>query len=297
MKDKKTLVALTLGFILISPFLLTKTYAKTAKEKTSESSGRLTVIARSMFVDPLKDILFEYYKRHPETLLTLKTGEDEFITDLIAAQSDYDVFIGIDQSQAFEYQQQKLVRKTYLFAVEQLALYAPYEKVQDLDILKLQTGKISILDPNISILGKASLEVLRAYDMEGLLKDRIIYAKNLDEHFRNLETKKAEAGFFPYSFLHKKKLVQTQETLLLPKSLHSTIAYSVMINSKADIDAEKLVTDLIALASKQATSKYGFADITSLEAKPRPKKIKVDDYYPSANKSKGSNIISVPIHK
>lgn len=296
MKTYKTLVALILALLLISP-----TYGKNSPsygaKKPQESSGRLTVIARDNFVAPLKDILVSYYKRHPETLLTLKTGDDEFIEDLISEQKDYDVYIGIPQSQAFEFQQQKLVRKTYLFAVEQLALYAPYEKVQDLEILTLQTGKISILDPSIHQIGKAAMESLQAYQLDQKLKDRIIFARDMDEHFRNITSKTAEAGFFPYSYLHKKKLIDTKETWIVPSSTHQMVAYSLMINSKADADAEKLVIDLIGLASKKATSKYGFADIASLEEKPRPKKIKIDDYYPSANKSQGSNIISVPIHK
>lgn len=298
-KSLKSLMALALSLVLINPVFANE-YTKNNKfgaKKPLESSGRLTVVAREMFVEPLKDILFEYYEKHPENLLTLKTGADEFITDLIAGQKDYDVFIGIPQSQAFDFQQEKFVRKTYLFAVEQLALYAPYEKIQDIEILKLQTGKISILDPATHDIGKASMQALQAYELDKELKDRIIFAKTLDEQYRNITSKKAEAGFFPYSFLHKKKLVDTKETWIVPNSVHQNVAYSVMINTKADPDAEKLVEDLIGLASKQATSKYGFADISSLDPKPRPKKIKIEDYYPSANSNKGDNIISVPIHK
>lgn len=296
MKTYKTLVALALALLLISP-----TYGKNSPrygaKKSQEPSGRLTVIARDSFVAPLKDILVNYYKRHPETLLTLKTGDDQFIEDLISEQKDYDVYIGIPQSQAFEFQQQKLVRKTYLFAVEQLALYAPYEKVQDIEILKLQTGKISILDPSIHPIGAASIQSLEAYGIYESLKDRIIFAQDMSEHFRNITSKTAEAGFFPYTYLHKKNLIKTRETWIVPNSTYQMVAYSVMINTKADADAEKLVIDLIGLASKRATSKYGFADIYSLEEKLRPKKIKIDDYYPSANKNQGNNIISVPIHK
>lgn len=123
-----------------------------------------------------------------------------------------------------------LVSKVELLAVGRLALWAPGETSRSLNVLKLQTKPIAMVN-KASAYHDAVNEALQSVELDLIVKSRLTPLGLFDDVYEKVAQKEFTSGFLPYSHLVEAGIQKRKDVLLINAGMHAAITHGLALTS------------------------------------------------------------------
>lgn len=233
-------------------------------QTTSAQSSNLTISAAISLKDSLEEIKNLYQKRNPKAQITCNFGSSGSLQQQIEQGAPVDIFISAANKQmnALETKNFLLTGFRRKLITNQLVLITPKnEKIVNnfQDLTKPGITKIALGEPKSVPAGKYAEEVLNYFKIFDLVKNKLIYAKDVRQILTYVETENVNAGFVYLTDAKTSKKVRI--AIKTPKESHAPIVYSIAIlkDSKNPDMAKAFYIFLNSNSSKTIFKKYGFS--------------------------------------
>jgi len=124
------------------------------------------------------------------------------------------------------------------------------------DLLKSDYKKIAIADPSHAPYGLAAKQTLEKFGLWDKLKDKMIYAKDIQHSLSLLNTGNVEAAFISLSVVNTKKV----NFYLAEDKLHAPLKQSIAVvkGTKKEVEARKFIRFVNGTEGRKIMIKYGF---------------------------------------
>jgi len=235
--------------------------------RTSPRSGsaspkpELTVAAAANLTDVFQQIGPQFEAQtgiHP-TFSFASTGP---LTQQIENGAPFDVFAAADSQHVEELDTKKLLvaGSRAVYAVGVLALWippsskAPVGRIADLASPGVHV--IAVAKPELAPYGEATIETLRKLRLWDRVKDRIVYAENINIAKQYGTSNNADAVFTAYSLV----IHENGQVIPVDSTLHQPIdqELGIVASSKHVDEARKFVAFLLTGGGKSILASYGY---------------------------------------
>jgi molybdate transport system substrate-binding protein len=222
-------------------------------EITIAAAANLTEVAQTLGSE------FEAQtKIHP----VFSMGSTAQLTSQIESSAPFDVFLAADAEHVDKLDHEGLLKpgSSAVYVVGVLALWIPpgsHAQVSKLEDLKGSDVKvIALANPKLAPYGAASVEALQHAGIWDTVKDKIVYAENINMAKEYGTSKNADAVFTAYSLLLKEpgKVIQVDE------ALHQPIVQKLGIVARSQHieDAQKFTRFVLGDPGRAILMRYGY---------------------------------------
>lgn len=224
----------------------------------------LTISIAATLKDAMEEIKLLYGKHNPKVNLIYNVAASGTLQQQIEQGAPFDIFFSGGSQQMDVLEQKGLLlkgtRKNLL--KNRMVLIVPKNSITITDIKDLTSDrvkKIAVGEPRSTTIGKSSEEVLTSLSIQERVKPKAIYAKDVRQVVRYVESGNVDAGivFYPDAkSSHLVKLVQT-----IPENHYSPIVLPIAVlkGSKNVKAAEDFIEFLSVDQAKTVFKKRGFA--------------------------------------
>lgn len=124
------------------------------------------------------------------------------------------------------------------------------------DLLKTEFKKIAIANPDHAPYGVAAKEALESMGLWDQLKDKLVYAKDIQDTLTMIKTGNVEAGFISLSVVNKDEV----NFLLFDDKLHNPLkqAIAVVKTTQHEQEARDFIKFVNGEQGREIMKKYGF---------------------------------------
>jgi molybdate transport system substrate-binding protein len=189
-------------------------------------------------------------------------GSTAQLTTQIENSAPFDVFLAADAEHVDKLDHEGLLApgSSAVYAVGVLALWIPASskaQISKLEDLKASDVKvIAVANPKLAPYGAASVEALQHAGIWDAVKDKIVYAENIDMAKQYGTSKNADAVFTAYSLVLKEagKVIQVDE------ALHQPIVQKLGIVARSQHldDARKFISFVLGEPGRAILTRYGY---------------------------------------
>ena len=184
------------------------------------------------------------------------------LTQQIENGAPFDVFAAADSQHVDELETKKLLlpgsRAVYARGV--LALWippqskAPIERIED--VASPEVHVIAVANPELAPYGEAAVETLRKLGIWDRVKDRIVYAENINIAKQYGTSRNANAVFTAYSLV----IHENGRVLPVDDALHQPLdqELGILASSQHAEEARKFVAFLLGGDGKKVLASYGY---------------------------------------
>ncbi len=232
-------------------------------QTTSAQSSNLTISAAISLKDSLEEIKNLYQKRNPKAQITYNFGSSGSLQQQIEQGAPVDIFISAANKQMNSLETKNLLltgSRRKLITNQLVLITSKNEKIVNnfQDLTKPEITKIALGEPKSVPAGKYAEEVLSHFKIFDLVKNKLIYAKDVQQILTYVETENVNAGFVYLTDAKTSKKVRI--AMKAPKESHSPIVYSIAIlKNSENLDAAKTFDKFLnSNLSKTIFKKYGF---------------------------------------
>jgi molybdate transport system substrate-binding protein len=222
-------------------------------EITIAAAANLTEVAQTLGSE------FEAQtKIHP----VFSMGSTAQLTSQIESSAPFDVFLAADAEHVDKLDRTGLLTpgSSAVYAVGVLALWIPPSSkahINKLDDLKAGDVRvIAVANPKLAPYGAATVEALQHAGLWDTVKDKIVYAENINMAKEYGTSKNADAVFTAYSLLLKEpgKVIQVDE------ALHQPIVQKLGIVARSQHidDAKKFTGFVLGERGRAILMRYGY---------------------------------------
>lgn len=231
------------------------------KNTTAKTGVKITVAAAADLALAFKEIGALYEK---------KTGNEAQITfsssgtarEQIANGAPYDVYASanikfVDDLIA----QDKIIADSKeLYAIGRIGaatlVKSPLQVKETGDLLKPEFKKIAIANPDHAPYGLAAKEALVSMGLWDKLKDKLVYAKDIQDALTMIKTGNVEAGFISLSVVNRDEV----NFLLFDDKLHNPLnqAIAVVKTTQHEQAARDFIKFVNGEQGREIMKKYGF---------------------------------------
>lgn len=204
-------------------------------------SQSIKVAVASSFTPILKDIV-SLYSTKSTVDIKIISGSSGKLYAMISNGAPFDLFLSADSDKA-----QKLVSRgiavkpsLYTYAIGKLVLWSNGPYIKDLNLILKKTSVIktlSIANPKLAPYGKAAKEVLESFQVEKLLRNKIIMGENVSQVYNFVLSKNVIQGFIPLSLAIKGKL-DPRSYWVIPQKFYNQITQQLVILKRSKVQRE-----------------------------------------------------------
>jgi molybdate transport system substrate-binding protein len=245
----------------ITALLIILAFWATACQLAVSAPAEITVAAAANLTQVAQTLGSEFEaqtKIHP----VFSIGSTAQLTTQIENSAPFDVFLAADADHVDKLDHAGLLTpgSSAVYAVGVLAMWIPpgsKAQISKLDDLKASEVKvIALANPKLAPYGAASVEALQHAGIWDAVKDKIVYAENIDMAKQYGTSKNADAVFTAYSLVLKEagKVIQVDE------ALHQPIVQKlgIVARSQHGDDARKFTAFVLGDAGRAILSRYGY---------------------------------------
>jgi molybdate transport system substrate-binding protein len=222
-------------------------------EITIAAAANLTEVAQTLGSE------FEAQtKIHP----VFSMGSTAQLTSQIENSAPFDVFLAADAEHVDKLDHAGLLRpgSSAVYAVGVLALWIPaasqahITKLEDLRASDVKV--IAVANPKLAPYGAATVEALQHAGIWDAVKDRIVYAENINMAKEYGTSKNADAVFTAYSLVLK----EPGKVLQVDEALHQPIVQKLGIVARSQHieDAQKFTRFVLGDSGRAILMRYGY---------------------------------------
>jgi molybdate transport system substrate-binding protein len=220
---------------------------------TVAAAANLTEVSRTLWME------FESQtKIHP----IFSFGSTAELTTQIENSAPFDVFLAADAEHVDKLDGEHLLvpGSSAVYAVGVLALWIPPASkahIEKIDDLKGNDVKvIALANPKLAPYGAAAVETLQHAGIWDQVKDKIVYAENINMAKQYGTSKNADAVFTAYSLVFK----ESGKAIQVDESLHQPIVQKlgIVAGSKHRDAAQSFVTFVLTGAGRDILVRYGY---------------------------------------
>jgi molybdate transport system substrate-binding protein len=246
---------------------ITTNHLQIFKETTTPTKS-LTISIAATLKDAMEEIKLLYGKHNPKVNLIYNFAASGTLQQQIEQGAPFDIFFSGGSQQMDALEQKGLLldgtRKNLL--KNRMVLIVPKNSTTVTDIKDLTSDrikKIAIGEPRSTTIGQSSQEVLTSLSIQDRVKAKAIYAKDVRQVVRYVESGNVDAGLVFYPDAKSSRLVKLVQ--IIPENHHSPIILPVAVlkGSKNAQAAKDFIQFLSIDQAKTVFKKQGFA-ISSL---------------------------------
>jgi molybdate transport system substrate-binding protein len=197
-------------------------------------------------------------KIHP----VFSIGSTAQLTTQIENSAPFDVFLAADAAHVDKLAGENLLApgSSAVYAVGVLAMWippgtkAPINKLEDLKLSDVKV--IAVANPKLAPYGAATVEALQHAGIWDAVKDKIVYAENIDMAKQYGTSKNADAVFTAYSLVLK----EAGKVIQVDGALHQPIVQKLGIVARSQHieDAQKFTRFLLGPPGRAILARYGY---------------------------------------
>jgi len=245
----------------ITALLVILAFWATACQLAVSAPAEITVAAAANLTQVAQTLGSEFEaqtKIHP----VFSIGSTAQLTTQIENSAPFDVFLAADAEHVDKLDHEGLLTpgSSAVYAVGVLAMWIPpgsKAQISKLDDLKASEVKvIALANPKLAPYGAASVEALQHAGIWEAVKDKIVYAENIDMAKQYGTSENADAVFTAYSLLLKEagKVIQVDE------ALHTPIVQKlgIIARSQHSDDAQKFTRFVLGDTGRAILTRYGY---------------------------------------
>jgi molybdate transport system substrate-binding protein len=222
-------------------------------EITIAAAANLTEVAQTLGAE------FEAQtKIHP----VFSFGSTAVLTTQIENSAPFDVFLAADAEHVDKLDQEKLLApgSNAVYAIGVLAMWIPpgsqahLSKIEDLKAADVKV--IALANPKLAPYGAAAVETLQHSGIWDQVKDRIVYAENINMAKQYGTSKNADAVFTAYSLVLK----EAGQVIQVDESLHAPIVQKlgVLARSQHRDWAQSFTSYVLTGGGRAVLARYGY---------------------------------------
>jgi molybdate transport system substrate-binding protein len=243
-----------------APLIIVAFWA-TVCQLASSAPPEITVAAAANLTELTQTLGSEFEaqnKIHP----VFSIGSTAQLTTQIENSAPFDVFLAADAAHVDKLAGEGLLApgSSAVYAVGVLAMWIPpgsKAQINKLEDLKLSDVRvIAVANPKLAPYGAATVEALQHAGIWDAVKDKIVYAENIDMAKQYGTSKNADAVFTAYSLVLKEagKVIQVDE------ALHQPIVQKLGIVARSQHmeDAQKFTRFLLGPPGRAILTRFGY---------------------------------------
>ncbi len=229
--------------------------------RLSAQERSLTIAASANMSDALEEMKSAFAAKHRVKIVS-SFGATGSLAQQIRHGAPFDLFVSADVGTA-----QKLLNEGLLlsgtvkvYARGQLVLWTEESSGIRLDSLAdvLQPGveRIAIAHPETAPYGRAAVEALKAAGLWERVKNKIIYAENVNQAQQYAATRNADVAFIPLALAHR----APGRFVRVDHKLHAPIdqALGIVRDSPHQVEAKEFAEFLLGEQGRVILKKFGY---------------------------------------
>lgn len=231
---------------------------------TFEKSGKITIAAAADLKFAMDDIVTEFKKRNPGTVVDVVYGSSGKANTQIIQGAPYDMFFCADIKYPRELYKMGLCAsdvKTYAWG--RIVLWSSVLDSSELTLTNLtdpSIHRIAIANPAHAPYGERAREVLQAQRIWDNVEKKLVYGENIAQAAQFVISGNAQVGLLALSIAKNPEMQKKGRYVLIPDTLHTPLEQGYVIlkraadNKSASRFAAFMVTDI----SRKIMKNYGF---------------------------------------
>ena len=227
----------------------------TAQQKT------LTIAAAANMSDVLGEIRAAYQGKHPVKIV-YSFGATRNLAQQIRHGAPFDLFLAADVETVQKLLNEGLILPgtVKIYARGQLVLWTeestPIKLTSLADVLLPSVERIAIANPETAPYGRAAVEALKAAGLWDQVKDKIIYAENVNQAQQYAATRNTDVAFMPLALVHRSpgRFVRIEEKLHAPIDQ----ALGIVRSSPHQLEAKEFSAFLLGEQGRVILKKFGY---------------------------------------
>jgi molybdate transport system substrate-binding protein len=233
----------------------------TACQLATSAPAEITVAAAANLTQVAQTLGSEFEaqtKIHP----VFSIGSTAQLTTQIENSAPFDVFLAADAEHVDKLDHEGLVApgSGAVYALGVLAMWIPPSSqahVSKLEDLKASDVKvIAVANPKLAPYGAATVETLQHAGIWDAVKDKIVYAENIDMAKQYGASKNADAVFTAYSLVLK----EAGKVIQVDQALHQPIVQKlgILARTQHSGDAQKFTRFVLGESGRAILMRYGY---------------------------------------
>lgn len=158
----------------------------------------LKIAVAANFAPTLKKIIPEFTQK-TGIKVTVITGSTGKLYSQIKNGAPFDIFLAADSERPKMLVDEKLATGQFTYAVGQLALWSPTEKLKGLDFLESDFTKLAIANPKLAPYGQAARETLKKLNLWDKINHKIVIGENVSQTLEFARSGNADAALVSFS--------------------------------------------------------------------------------------------------
>jgi len=205
----------------------------------------------------LPEIKKEFNKIYPNINIKFIIASSGKLTSQIENHAPFDIFLSANMKYPnYLYKKHLAITKPKVYAKGSLVLFS-LKKINSLAELK-NLKRISIANIKSAPYGKAAFEVLKNSNLYNKVKDKLVYAENINQVVYYVLRGVVEAGFVSKSALFSPKLKKYKNSYIeINKNLYSPIKQGIVIIKDSN-EARSFYNFILSKKAKEIFKKYGY---------------------------------------
>ena len=255
---KKLFFILVLLLILLLVFLFFNRNKNL--ENDNNKINHILVGAAASLTVPLEEIKLNY-KNDTGIEIDLQIGGSGALVEQIKNGAPIDIFFSASKKDMMKLESLNLVEDVkYILKNELVFIKSKDSNINLLDKIE-KANKIAIGDPDSVPAGSYAKEALKNMRIYDQIKDKIVYAKDVNQVVSWVESGNAEVGFSYFSDTKSHKNIDLVQ--VIDQQYYSSIIYPIAIikDSKFKDISKKFIEYLKNEDSIKIFEKYGFIEI------------------------------------
>jgi molybdate transport system substrate-binding protein len=239
-----------------------------ATEIRAQSPHEITISAAISLKNAFEDIAIIFQKKHSGTKVLFNFGASGDLARQIEAGAPVDIFASAAQKDMDDIDRKGLVasnsRKNFagnvLVLIKPANSNIPINSLEDLQ--RREVGKIAIGNPQTVPAGRYAEEVLRHFNLQEGLKEKLIFAENVRQVLDYVARGEVDAGLV-YSTDAMVRSKEVKVVMKVPEGSHQPVVYPIgVIKETKEESLSRAFVDLVLSAEGQRIlNKYGFTTV------------------------------------
>lgn len=262
MKSKKSAFFLCCFLLLLCLFIFSRLIIREQEPVT------ITISAAQSLKDVIEEVVALYKEKNSNINVVVNLGGSGSLQRQIEQGAPVDLFISASLDNMDQLKEKGLLYKDSYWNLLKncLVLVVPkgFLEINSFeDLLLDQVKTIALGEPSSVPAGKYAMEALSSMGLDGIVKEKAVYAKDVKEVATWVESENAQAGMvYMTDALVANGLRVVAEA---PLESHSPIVYPVGIIKEGQVkEAERLVKFLYSEEVADLFQKYGFTTISGV---------------------------------
>lgn len=226
------------------------------------SAQNIKLFAASSTKLAMQEIIKEFESKNPNDKIEVTYSATGKAYAQLANGLEYDIFMAADSTYPQKIiQEGNALGEAKIYALGIVALYSYNEDLiaKGIESIKdAQVKHISIANPKLAPYGEAAMEILKNYNLQDAVKNRLVLGDNIAQSVQFVDSHAAEVGLVAFSLIKKAK--KESEYKLIDTAKYTPLEQSFVLTKYAKDKplAAKFGDFILSQRAKEIFKEYGF---------------------------------------